>query len=88
MEVVTQKLGPVKPEFGVHLLNEQGISKAHEMAWRFSSLLEWLEQPGVCVPGRELALARTKLEEACFYAKKALATNLTNQKIVDETAGN
>lgn len=67
-------------EFGVHILNEEGIAKAKDMAWKFSELLYWLEQPGMCVEGRELSIVKTKLEEACFFAKKAMATNLTNQK--------
>lgn len=70
----------IRPEFGVHLLNDDGIAKAKEMAFRFSDLTEWLEQPGMCVSSRELSLAKTKLEEACFFAKKAMATNLMNQK--------
>lgn len=80
-EVIKQARGPLKPEFGVHLLNDEGIEKAKEMAHRFSELLAWLELPDNCVSSRELSLAKTKLEEACFYAKKAMATNLLNQKV-------
>lgn len=70
----------VRPEFGVHILNEEGIVKAKGMAEQFSNLLTWLEQPGMCVQSAELTIAKRKLEEACFYAKKAMATNLVNQK--------
>ena len=77
---VEQSQAEVKSEFGVHILNEEGIQKAKDMATKFSDLLYWLEAPGMCVSGRELSLAKTKLEEACFFAKKAMATNLTNQK--------
>jgi len=80
MESVEQQRAPVRPEFGVHLLNEDGIKRAKEMAHRFSDLVAWLEMSGVCVQSRELSLAKTKLEEACFFAKKAMATNLVNQK--------
>ena len=75
-----QAASPIRPEFGVHLLNEEGISKAQQMALKFSELAYWLEGAGMCVSGRELSLAKTKLEEACFFAKKAMATNLVNQK--------
>lgn len=71
----------VRPEFGVHILNEEGIVKAKAMAEQFSTLLTWLEQPGMCVGSAELTIAKRKLEEACFYAKKAMATNLVNQKV-------
>ena len=80
MEKAQTPMEPIRPEFGVHILNQDGISKAKEMAFRFSQLVEWLELPGNCVSSRELALAKTKLEEACFFAKKAMATNLVNQQ--------
>jgi len=69
-----------RAEFGVHILNTEGISKARNMATQFSDLLDWLEQPGMCVMSPELTIAKRKLEEACFYAKKAMATNLVNQQ--------
>lgn len=64
--------------FEVHLLNDQGIAAAREMAQRFSDILEWCGAVGQ--PGRELAVATTKLEEACFFAKKAMAQKPENQK--------
>jgi hypothetical protein len=75
-----QAADTMKSEFAVHKLNEDGIAKANIMGWKFSELLYWLEGSDVCIEGRELSLAKTKLEEACFYAKKAMATNLVNQK--------
>lgn len=63
--------------FAFHKLNEQGIANGQEIAARFTALLAFLDT--VCIDGRELALARTKLEEASFFAKKAMATNLANQ---------
>lgn len=69
----------VTKEFEVHLLNEQGIQAAREMAVRFSSLLSWCKSVGE--PGRELSLVATKLEEACFFAKKAMAQKASNQKV-------
>ncbi len=65
-------------EFASHLLNEQGLSRAHLIRDIFDGLLTQLEE--ICAPGRELSIAKTKLEEACFFAKKAMAINLTNQK--------
>lgn len=67
-----------QPEFAVHMLNQEGKQRATELAERFSDLLAHCRAIGV--PGRELSLTATKLEEACFYAKKAMATNLVNQQ--------
>ena len=78
----------MKSQFAAQMLNDQGKQKAHELAHelaqKFSDLLEFCEEIGM--PGRELSLVATKLEEGCFYAKKAMATNLVNQmqKVEDE----
>lgn len=58
-------------EFQVHLLNEQGKAKAQSIAEAFDECLNKIS--ALCPPSRELSLARTKLEEACFFAKKAMA---------------
>lgn len=58
-------------QFAVHILNEEGKRKAQEIAHSFDDLLTRLE--AICPEGRHLALVRTKLEEACFFAKKAMA---------------
>ncbi len=63
-------------EFEVHMLNDAGSAKATEIAEAFDACLERLMR--VCPPGRELALARTKLEEACFFAKKSMAGDSGN----------
>lgn len=69
---------PNNPEFAVHLLNEEGKKKAAFIQFTFDNCLNALST--VCInPSREWSLVRTKLEEACFFAKKAMATNLTNQ---------
>ncbi len=59
-------------EFQVHMLNEEGKTKAKAIAEAFDECLYRLEQ--LCPVGRELAITKTKLEEACFFAKKAMAS--------------
>jgi len=66
------------PEFAVHVLNEAGMSKAVKIQALFDDLLNNLS--GWCISSREFSLTKTKLEEACFYAKKAMATDLSNQQ--------
>jgi hypothetical protein len=62
--------------FSVHMLNEQGKQKAGIIASVFDALVGELER--VCPAGRELAIVLTKLEEACFFAKKAMASDDAN----------
>lgn len=62
--------------FTVHMLNDIGKERAQFIARRFDELLSDLEK--ICPPGRELALVNTKLEEACFYAKKAMCSDPSN----------
>lgn len=68
----------VRPEFEVHMLNESGKQKAGALAYEFSHLLDFIERCGVT--GRPLALVKTKLEEAAFYAKKGMAELPENQE--------
>lgn len=68
----------IRPEFQVHMLNENGKRKAREIAEGFSILLAGVEALGVT--GRELALVKTKLEEACFFAKRGIASLPENQE--------
>lgn len=65
-------------EFQVHILNADGINKAKEIAILFDATLDTLLN--LCPQGRELSVVRTKLEEACFFAKKAMATDPINQR--------
>lgn len=61
----------IKPEFAVHMLNDEGKKQAYALAEEFSSLLSYVEE---LVPaGRERALVITKLQEACFFAKRGVA---------------
>lgn len=58
--------------FEVHRLNEVGMKRAGEIASIFDLLLRDLES---LVPDSwEKAIVVTKLEEACFFAKKAMAS--------------
>lgn len=68
-------------EFQVHMLNDTGKKKAARIAKAFDRLLTELtmplesgDGPPICPTGRELAITKTKLEEACFFAKKAMAS--------------
>lgn len=66
-------------EFRVHILNDQGKAKARQIAASFDELLSKIEGiVGEPRPSREMALVRTKLEEACFFAKKAMAERACN----------
>jgi len=70
------------PEFSVHKLNEDGIEKAVLIRDAFDNLLTTLES--LCFSSREFSVTKTKLEEACFFAKKAMAVNLVNQQTQGE----
>jgi hypothetical protein len=64
--------------FEVHRLNDQGMKNATAIAEAFDRLLRDLA--GLCPAGREFSIVRTKLEEAAFFAKKAMATQAQNQQ--------
>lgn len=72
------------PLFEVHILNDNGNAKAKGIARAFDSLLLTLNE--LCLgdsnglPSREFSIVRTKLEEAAFFAKKAMASLPQNQK--------
>ena len=67
----------MNPLFEVHMLNEQGKDAARDIATKFDNLVLDLEK--VCGAGREFAIVKTKLEEACFFAKKAMANQKSYQ---------
>lgn len=68
----------VRPEFTVHMLNDEGKEKARKIAVLMSDCLHNLE--AVCgSQGREMSIVRTKFEEAGFFAKKAMAVDPTNR---------
>lgn len=70
----------IRSEFTVHRLNEAGMPKAEQIAEEFSRLLDAVEKIVPQTPGnaRELAITRTKLQEACFFAKRAMALHPAN----------
>lgn len=70
----------MRPEFAVHMLNDTGKKKAAEIANEFSGLLIMLERITANESSREMSIVRTKLEEASFYAKKAMANQKVNQE--------
>ena len=65
-------------EFEVHILNELGINKARIIAKEFDELLNVLKE--LCPESREFSITKTKLEEASFFAKKAMACQKENWK--------
>jgi len=76
-------------EFAVHILNEKGIQKAKALAEVFDRALTEIETltaatSDILLPGgsngRQLAIVRTHLEIASFFAKKAMAVLQENQK--------
>lgn len=70
---------PIDPLFQVHRLNAEGIEKAKLMAQLFSTLLRQLD--AMTPPSsRDMAIVRTKLQEACFFAKRAMACLGENQE--------
>jgi hypothetical protein len=58
-------------EFEVHVLTDAGKQKAKLIADIFNRCLDALEQ--ICPVSREFSIVKTKLEEASFFAKKAMA---------------
>lgn len=68
----------VRKEFQVHKVNEGGMSKAEQLAEVFSEALDKVE--GIAgADGREMSIVRTKLEEASYFAKRAMASKAENQ---------
>lgn len=57
--------------FAVHMLTDEGKKKAAAIAQVFDTALR--ELSFVCPSGREMSIVTTKLEEAAFFAKKAMA---------------
>lgn len=76
----------MRNEFVAHKLSEGGLAKAADIAIAFDDLMNKLESLTGHDPtnrldpsGRLISIVRTKLEEACFFAKKAMAVRVENQ---------
>jgi hypothetical protein len=68
----------VNKEFTFHKLNDTGIHLACKIAQAFDDCMNSLTT--LCPVGtREFSIVKTKLEEACFFAKKAMANCIENQ---------
>lgn len=67
----------VSQHFRSHLLNDQGIAVCNSVSIKFHELLLFVQ--AVAGESREMSIVRTKLEEACFFAKKAVAVRADNQ---------
>jgi hypothetical protein len=80
---------PTRSEFSVHRLNDEGLAKADTIAAGYSAFLDLLEQtvgPTVTSEaGRCMAIVRTKLQEANFFTKRAVAVDRKYQ-VIDELA--
>lgn len=77
-------LPDVRPEFSVHKLNPAGMKKAHQIAMIFTRALNEIEE--ICgADGREMALVRTFLQEAGFFAKRSMAMRSENQLATNDT---
>ena len=63
-------------EFKVNTLNDLGAQRAKFIANAFDDLLDDIKL--VCPDAREFAICKSKLEEACFYAKKAMCSKGEN----------
>jgi hypothetical protein len=64
--------------FKFHRLNTEGAVKATRIQHLFEATVGALEEI-IGTDNREMSLVRTKLEEACFFAKKAMAVQKLNQ---------
>lgn len=64
--------------FEVHMLNALGKAKADEIREAYEALVAKLS-PFCGASPREWALVKTKLEESCFFAKRAMALQTENQ---------
>lgn len=63
-------------EFTFHLLNDTGKKKALEIAACFDHCLDSLKF--LCGKGESFKISKMYLEQACFFAKKSMASDPDN----------
>jgi len=68
----------VNKAFEVHMLSPAGKQRAKSIAERFDELLNAIEP--LILDGRCKSIVATKLEEACFFAKKGMALDPENHE--------
>ena len=70
----------INPLFSTTPLSTEGMEKYVAISEAFTKLVSELEE---LLPGnsREVSIVRTKLEEASFYAKKALRNYVSNRAV-------
>ena len=61
-------------------LNELGILRTQRITELFEMFLKSLTMVPEVPEGREFSIVKTKLEEACFFAKKAVSRDPENHK--------
>jgi len=66
-------MSKLKEYFKVHRLNKVGLGLCDDLAQKFEELAKFIDDNGVDC--RQKSVALTKLEEACFFAKKSIASN-------------
>jgi hypothetical protein len=76
----------IDPLFKGTALSNEGLDKAVGIGEAFTKLLQVLDE--VCPKSREFSIARTKLEEASFYAKKSLTNYEGNRQPLPEGNSN
>jgi len=71
-----------RSEFNVHVLNEEGLKKAADVGEIFSEALTKIEalMPVGPIAPRERAIVVTKMQEAAFFAKRAVAIEPANHQ--------
>jgi hypothetical protein len=66
-------------EFKVHRLNGEGLAQADHLAEVFGTALGMVQMILKRVPSREYSLVVTKMQEASYWAKRAMAMQPGNQ---------
>ena len=80
MEPTKTDITKINPLFGTKKLNALGIQTVAEIRLDFETLLCQLHNR-LGTSGREVAIVRTKLEEACMYAVKAVSLDPRYQEV-------